>query len=141
MTRYLVRRDSETILQYGILRRTGAVIQQFQGLDLPESCIVLDIGTADGLVLRSFVEYYRLNRGVGIDIRPGYLKAARENVPHAVQADGRRLPFCDIASMSLSRQRHSNTLGVWRILLRNVTAFSSRVANWSSLILRLLAFI
>jgi SAM-dependent methyltransferase len=56
--------------------------------------MVLDIGTADGLVLRSLMEYCRLNRCIGIDVEFGYLKAAKDNVPYVVQADGKRLPFC-----------------------------------------------
>jgi len=82
-------------LKYGLQRRTEAVIQQLQRLSLPKSCVVLDIGTADGLLLRGFMEHYGLNRGIGLDIKLGYLKSAKENVPHALQADGRRLPFCE----------------------------------------------
>jgi ubiquinone/menaquinone biosynthesis C-methylase UbiE len=70
------------------------MIQQFRQLDPPKSCTVLDIGTADGLVLRDFMEHCGLNRCIGMDIRFCYLKAAKENVPYVIQADGRRLPLC-----------------------------------------------
>jgi len=91
--RYIARRESRTIWKYGLLRRTQAVIQQLQRLSLSNSCVVLDIGTADGLLLRSLMEHYGLHRGIGLDVSFGYLKSAKENVPHAVQANGRRLPF------------------------------------------------
>lgn len=95
MQKYLVGRKSKTVLEYGLLRRAEAVIQQFQQPSFPKSCAVLDIGTADGLLLRGLMEYYELNRCIGMDIRFGYLKAAKENVPYAIQADGKRLPFCE----------------------------------------------
>jgi len=93
MQKYLVGRKSKTVLEYGLFRRAEAVIQQFQQPSFPKSCAVLDIGTADGLLLRGLMEYYELNRCIGMDIRFGYLKAAKENVPYAIQADGKRLPF------------------------------------------------
>lgn len=94
MKEYLAGRKSNTVLEYGLLRRAEAVIRQFQQVSFPKSCIVLDIGTADGLVLRSFAEHYGLNRCIGMDVKLRYLRAAKENVARVVQADGRRLPFC-----------------------------------------------
>ncbi len=103
MKRYIAGRKSKTILQYGLLRRTEAIIQQFQKNCFPKPCTVLDVGTADGLLLRSFMERYTLDRCIGIDIRFNYLEVAKENVLYVVQADGRRLPFCaDSVDISIS---------------------------------------
>jgi SAM-dependent methyltransferase len=57
-----------------------------------EADLVLDVGTADGLVLRQLVDRYRF-RGIGLDVRLEHLEAARGNVDRLVQADGRSLPF------------------------------------------------
>jgi SAM-dependent methyltransferase len=56
---------------------------------------LLDIGTADGLVTRRFIEHRSFRHHVGIDIRLGYLRAAKENITNVVQADGTCLPFPD----------------------------------------------
>ena len=95
MKKYIADRKTKPILKYGLQRRTKAVIQQLQRLDLPESCILLDIGTADGLMLRSLIESLNSSRkiGIGIDTRFHSLRSAKENVTYAIQADGRRLPF------------------------------------------------
>jgi SAM-dependent methyltransferase len=94
MKGYLDGRQSGRILKYGLGRRTEVVIQQLQQCSLPQSSVVLDLGTADGLLLRSFMEWYGLDRCIGLDISYPYLRAARQNLPQVVQADGRRLPFC-----------------------------------------------
>jgi SAM-dependent methyltransferase len=95
MKNYLANRKTREILKYGLLRRTEAVTQQFQHFSLPNPCIVLDIGMADGLMLRSLIRHCRSSSsiGIGIDTRFRYLKSAKENVTYAVQADGRRLPL------------------------------------------------
>jgi SAM-dependent methyltransferase len=95
MKGYLVNRKTKAILKYGLRRRTEAVIHHLQRFSLPNPCIVLDIGTADGLMLRSLIEHCRSSSsiGIGIDTRFRYLESAKENVTHAVQADGRRLPL------------------------------------------------
>jgi SAM-dependent methyltransferase len=93
MKGYLVRRKSEAILKHGLVRRTEAIIQQLQPLGRPKPWTVLDVGTADGLLLYGLMGHYGLGRCIGIDIRLHYLRAAKENVPHVAQADGKRLPF------------------------------------------------
>jgi hypothetical protein len=57
MKEYIANRKTEPVLKYGLWRITEAVIQEFQDFDLPESCIVLDVGTADGLLLCSPLKY------------------------------------------------------------------------------------
>lgn len=96
MKRYLANRNTNTILKYGLLRRTEVVIDQLRRFCPPKPCTVLDIGTADGLMLRSLAECFGWSRwiGIGVDTRFHYLKTAKESVPHVVQADGRRLSFC-----------------------------------------------
>lgn len=93
---YVVHRKTKTILKYGLRRRTEVIAQQFQHFSLPEPCVVLDLGTADGLMMRSLIEYFGLSdcTVVGIDPVFGRLKSAKENVPYVVQADGRGLPLC-----------------------------------------------
>jgi SAM-dependent methyltransferase len=54
---------------------------------------LLDIGTADGLVTRRLIECYGFGHHIGIDIRLGYLRAAKENITNVAQADGRYLPL------------------------------------------------
>jgi len=96
MTTYVVGRKTRTILKYGLYRRTETVMQQFRRFSLPQPCIVLDIGTADGLLLRRLMEGCELDNctAIGIDTNFHCLKSARENVSCALQADGRRLPLC-----------------------------------------------
>ena len=96
MPRYLTDRKERTIAKYGLFRRTEAVVQQFRRFSLPEPCIMLDIGTADGLMLRNLIASCGVDRciGIGVDMRLAYLKSAKQNVRRAVQADGRWLPLC-----------------------------------------------
>jgi len=96
MKDYLVSRKTGAVSKYGLHRRTQAVIQQLQCFSLPKPCVLLDIGAADGLMFRSLMERFGSSSlvGVGVDVEFRYLKSAKENVPHVVQADGRRLPLC-----------------------------------------------
>ena len=77
---YPVCRKTKTISKYGLRRRTEAVIQQFQQFNFPSPCIFLDVGTANGLILRSLTEYYGSNNsiGIGIDTNFRYLKSAKK---------------------------------------------------------------
>lgn len=95
MKNYLDNRKTKIILNYGLRRRTEMVIEQCQRFNFPGLCVVLDIGTADGLILGNLIEHYGSHSfiGIGLDLRFSYLKAAKENVPYVLQADGRWLPL------------------------------------------------
>ncbi len=89
---YIAARKSSAVLRYGIQRRVEVLVRYMDRLPWSEADLVLDIGTADGLVLRRLVERYGF-RGVGLDVRLEHLQAARGSLSRLVQADGRRLPF------------------------------------------------
>lgn len=93
MKGYIAGRKSQMILEYGVFRRSEALIRHFRQLNCSTLDTILDVGTADGLVLCRLMRDYNINCCIGIDIRFYYLKAARENDLHVVQADGRYLPF------------------------------------------------
>ena len=94
---YLIDRKTKTISKYGLHRRTETIIQQFQQHDFSTPCVFLDIGTADGLILQSLTEFHGPDESysIGIDIKPRYVKSAKENTDHLLQADGRQLPLSD----------------------------------------------
>ncbi len=89
---YIAARRSSPVLRYVVQRRVEILFQYMDGYSWSEADHVLDVGTADGLVLRQMVERYRF-QGIGLDVRLEHLQAARENVARLVQGDGRSLPF------------------------------------------------
>ncbi|MBN1483460.1 MAG: hypothetical protein JXA37_01955, partial [Chloroflexia bacterium] len=53
---YIAQRRTLRRFQYNLRRRAEALIRCLQEQDVPPGGLVLDIGTADGLVLRDLVE-------------------------------------------------------------------------------------
>lgn len=109
---YIADRATKPVLRYGIRRRAEALIQHFHELDCPPGSIVLDIGTADGLVLQRLVDAYGF-RGIGLDLSWNHLRAARGRIRCLVQADGRHLPFpeqCIDAIVSTAVLKHVREL-------------------------------
>lgn len=94
---YIVDRQTKKISKYGLQRRTEVIVQQFRQFGAPTPCTILDIGTADGLILRSVTEAHGMGRtvGIGTELNPNRVKSAKENVTYLSQSDGRQLPFCD----------------------------------------------
>ncbi len=92
---YIADRHVNTILKYGLDRRIEAVIQQMQHFCPPKPSVILDIGAADGIMLRRLTEYLNLNETMRIGIDPLFsrVQVGKENTQHVIQADGRRLPF------------------------------------------------
>jgi ubiquinone/menaquinone biosynthesis C-methylase UbiE len=93
MKDYLLRRRSEILLRYGIVCRSSALIRHLKKLVSSKSGRILDIGTADGLVFRNLTQSCGLTDCIGTDTEIDFLRAAEENVPFVVQADGTHLPF------------------------------------------------
>ena len=94
MKDYLIKRQKETIPRYGLLRRTRAVMQQLEQFITSRPYTMLDIGTADGLMLDRLKEKYKVNCfGLDYDLR--YLKSAQKRGLVVIQADGKKLPLCD----------------------------------------------
>jgi SAM-dependent methyltransferase len=92
LSSYIANRQSKRIYQYGILRRAEALVRHFAHFECPKASLVLDIGTADGLVARRLRKTYGF-ACIGVDVRFEHLQAARNNLDLLVQADGRALPF------------------------------------------------
>jgi SAM-dependent methyltransferase len=94
MRDYLIERQEKTISKYGLLRRSEAVMRQFEQFIPSKPCAVLDIGTADGLMLHYLKENYDVGC-LGVDYKFRYVKSAKERGLSVIQADGRKLPLRD----------------------------------------------
>jgi SAM-dependent methyltransferase len=90
---YIAGRRAGGVLQHGVLRRSRKLIQHLDELNCSASDTLVDIGTADGLILRELLNHYQFAHSIGVDKEIGYLMAARDNVASLVNADGKRLPF------------------------------------------------
>jgi ubiquinone/menaquinone biosynthesis C-methylase UbiE len=95
MKDYISGRKSSALLQYGVLCRSEALKRCLLQAGFGTGSKVLDIGTADGLVLRNLSNHSGLSLCIGIDTRLDYLKEARRNGMSVLQADGKVLPFND----------------------------------------------
>lgn len=90
MPDYHTLRKTKIVSQYGLFRRTEAVLQQLIGVKFDR---VLDLGTADGMMLRTLTDDYPNCLGIGIDYDPRFLKFAQNDGLNVGRADGRRQPF------------------------------------------------
>jgi len=80
------------ICKYGLERRAEAVARLFCEVPFKDSFRVLDIGTADGAMLRLLKRFS--NAGfIGVEPNQALCHAARENGVTVVRSDGRHLPF------------------------------------------------
>lgn len=91
--RYIRIRQQTGLSGYGRQRRSQALRRHLPVGSLPDNGTVIDIGTADGLILRDLAQQLGTSRCIGIDTMFGYVDAARQHIEHAVQANGVFLPF------------------------------------------------
>lgn len=95
MKNYVQNRESIQIYQYGLWRRARATSRLAKRLNISTDDRVLDIGTADGRGLKIFMQDTGVHRCVGIDYKIDRIQAAKDQIPEALPASGRSLPFKD----------------------------------------------
>ena len=97
-------RKRKRALKYRLARRTEEVLKAIKAyktavdsLSLSLSLSLLDIGTADGLMLDKLYQYQELNikMSVGLDFSAELLKTNPRHISHFIQADACELPFDD----------------------------------------------
>lgn len=78
--------------------RHRALAERLGRLRLPDRPLILEIGTGSGGTLDEVTELVH-GTGIGVDLLPERLRAARAHTPHAAfaVADGARLPFAATA--------------------------------------------
>lgn len=90
---YLRKRQTSTIHKFGLYRRSEMMVQQIKSLDVAKQAIIVDVGTADGQVLRTILDHSVIQMGIGIDTRYDRLKIAKERILNLIQATGEILPL------------------------------------------------
>ena len=101
---YANSRQSLPILKYGLRRRTEAVIATLTRLLRPEHFRLLDIGTADGVMLATIQSQFPNGQLFGLDMNLRLCRVAQENGLRVVQGYAPSLPFasesCDVVLMA-----------------------------------------
>lgn len=89
-------RERKRALKYRLARRTDEVLKAIKayksGID---SLSLLDIGTADGLMLDKLCQELNIKMSVGLDFSAELLKTNPRQISHFIQADACELPFSD----------------------------------------------
>jgi len=91
-------RKKKRALKYRLARRTEEVLKAIKGYksDIDSlSLSLLDIGTADGLMLNTLCQELNIKMQVGLDFSAELLKTNPHHTSHFVQADACELPFDD----------------------------------------------
>ena len=88
-------RKSAAILKYGLERRTAAAERLLAAADLPTTFRALDIGTADGSMLKVLEGVFPSGAFLGMERSMRLCKVARANGLTVTCGDARRLPFLD----------------------------------------------
>ena len=89
-------RKKKLALKYRLARRTDEVLKAIKGYKSDiDSLSLLDIGTADGLMLEKLCHELNIKMPVGSDFSAELLKTNPRHTSHFVQADACELPFDD----------------------------------------------
>ncbi|CAD6492626.1 MAG: Ubiquinone biosynthesis O-methyltransferase [Candidatus Argoarchaeum ethanivorans] len=89
-------RERKLALKYRLARRTDEVLKAIKGYKSDiDSLSLLDIGTADGLMLNKLCQELNIKMPVGLDFSAELLKTNPHHTSHFVQADACELPFDD----------------------------------------------
>jgi len=92
---YHQKRETRLSLKYRLRRRTDEVldaIKTFKGDDIKS---ILDVGTADGLMLDRLNENLDICRAVGLDMSMELLKSNTNCTSQRIQSNAIKLPFKD----------------------------------------------
>lgn len=92
---YHREREQNVALKYRLKRRTNEVLKAIKTHTTKHQLALLDIGTADGLMLNNLANELSPRRSVGIDFSSELLKFANSDRSFFVQSDASRLPFKD----------------------------------------------
>jgi len=91
-------REKKTAPKYRLSRRTHEVLKAIMAYhSLTHSLTLLDIGTADGLMLDKLFHELNIEMPVGLDFSAELLKTNPHHTSHYVQADAMDIPFKDNA--------------------------------------------
>jgi len=87
-------RERKRALKYRLARRTDEVLKAIK-VYKSDIDILLDIGTADGLMLDRLCQDLNIQIPVGLDFSAELLKTNPHHISHFIQADAMELPFDD----------------------------------------------
>jgi len=90
---YAELRQQKGLFSYGLRRRTENVEILLRQALLPDRAKILDVGTADGEMLRHLQAVYPQYDFTGIERTPELVEIAQSHGLHVVQSDARSLPF------------------------------------------------
>jgi len=91
---YHKEREQKRALKYRLERRTNEVLNIIETYKSSiDSLFLLDIGTADGLMLDKLNQNIDLSISVGLDFSIDLLKLNTSHTSHLIQADAIELPF------------------------------------------------
>ena len=89
-------RKKKLALKYRLARRTDEVLNAIKTYKSDiDSLSLLDIGTADGLMLNKLCQELNIKMSAGLDFSAELLKTNPRHTSHFVQADACELPFDD----------------------------------------------
>ena len=87
-------RKKKLALKYRLARRTDEVLKAIKEYKSDINSL-LDIGTADGLMLNKLCQELNIKMPIGLDFSAELLKTNPHHTSHFVQADACELPFDD----------------------------------------------
>jgi len=87
-------RERKRALKYRLARRTEEVLEAIKAYKTAVDSL-LDIGTADGLMLNKLCQELNIQMPVGLDFSAELLKTNPRHTSHFIQADACELPFDD----------------------------------------------
>jgi SAM-dependent methyltransferase len=90
---YAELRQGSRLSMNGLERRTDAVASLIEQATGGGIFRLLDIGTADGLMLKSLKNRFRSGRFVGLEIAPRLVRASRKTGIDVIRGTAIRLPF------------------------------------------------
>lgn len=89
---YLERRKGKNYTSYRLNERTGVIIDGLGEFITGGANSILDVGTADGIMLHKIADYFNIKCAVGIDVSQEALKIAS-------QQSGIRLSFGNLVNL------------------------------------------
>ena len=92
---YHIQREKKHAAKYRLKRRSNEVLKAIKRYTKEHQLSLLDIGAADGLMLKNFENQLYLKPSIGIDYSSELLKFANSNKSFFIQSDATSLPFKD----------------------------------------------
>lgn len=96
-------------LKYRLKRRTHEVLKAIQTCKGETVSVLLDVGTADGLMLESLNKSLDIHVSVGLDFSRELLKSNTGSISQFIQSDALNLPFKNSVIMLWLQQQLLNT--------------------------------